>query len=1057
MSADAKGSLDVSSAYAPVSHFVWRASLLPFEYFDFISNGRQRGHMERTDQWDFFSDPAFLNAVTVASPSLGHALTTPGRRNPSVRSKAMQYAIRMCTRPTPYGLFSRTGIGLWANETRAKLTMKSIASAQLDFGWLQDLLVATATHQSASEEICIRTNPLIEEYGGRFHLRRALGPNELKQSTLVSVNSSPLTRYILSTAMHPIARNVLVGRVMREFEQKRPNALQIAATVQQLIDREFLLFDLNVRTDAEDRGQQLEELLSKVIPDHTLTAALRSANRAIRSSLSRQSEWETAPLAEVLRSLGTKSQVSANPPLQVDLFDPNQIQLPDAVGECAAEAATLLLKLSPLQDGIPYLTEYRRRFVAKYGYARFVPLLEVFDPFVGLGAPDFSFTSSTVPVGMETRRDLLIRTAGTSCQDVSRSFELTDTILSTLCLRNDDASYPESLDLFAFVLAQSSDEIATGDFRLMVGPNIGYVGAGRTVGRFALGLNRVGIRFPALNQNGPDDSTDGVINAELTFAPHETRLRNLMQRPISAEYEISIGSTPVLADDKQIDLSDLLIGTHHGKFVVASRAHQKFVKILTTHGLNSASAPPIVRFLSEVSLDGVIQLHAFDWGPASALPFLPRVKRGKIILRPAEWKLSEEEFAQKSATSEDFSRTVEKFRERWQLPQLAYLADGDNRLLLNLSDPDHLELLREAGRRILKKNTFLTLQECLPAIDEVWLKSPDGTFSTEIVVSLVSKVPTRSKPTSSANALQPAPFSRFGNEIPPLQDTSGLVRFLPPGKQCLYCKIYVDQRSEDLFLSRHLAPFLKVVATEMPALQAHFIRYEDPNPHIRLRFLAQTTVCWEDVFSLVNSWATQLMETNVCNSYSFDTYEREIERYGGASAIESCEALFSIDSDVVLSILQEHETRLSHDEKVVGAIVSADAYLAALGYDFEDRLEFCSVYAAHTSLSRYAARQATGLLASYLNAEAEVDQLISRRFPKSIEAYARANPYVSNLRRLQDNGNIVGSIDSIVRSLIHMHMNRVFGCDLKQEQLAMELWCRALRARYARNRRKMSK
>src|SRR4029077_19333941 len=102
------------------------------------------------------------------------------------------------------------------------------------------------------------------------------------------------------------------------------------------------------------------------------------------------------------------------------------------------------------------------------------------------------------------------------------------------------------------------------------------------------------------------------------------------------------------------------------------------------HMLNYLRAPAICRFLTEISRDGSCQLSGFQWGTASNFGFLPRVRVGRIILSPAQWRIrraSELPFDDRA-----YQESLDRWREKWRVPRHVYLSSGDNRLLLDLSD-----------------------------------------------------------------------------------------------------------------------------------------------------------------------------------------------------------------------------------------------------------------------------------------------------------------------------------------------------------------------------------
>ena len=96
--------------------------------------------------------------------------------------------------------------------------------------------------------------------------------------------------------------------------------------------------------------------------------------------------------------------------------------------------------------------------------------------------------------------------------------------------------------------------------------------------------------------------------------------------------------------------------------------------------LTSFNAPHVSRFLEELGQDGIAQLSGFDWGPAFAATFLPRVTRGRAILAPAQWRLSERVDWQEVHLNIGVLFSVRRFPRALARPPLCTLVEGDNRL-----------------------------------------------------------------------------------------------------------------------------------------------------------------------------------------------------------------------------------------------------------------------------------------------------------------------------------------------------------------------------------------
>jgi hypothetical protein len=100
-------------------------------------------------------------------------------------------------------------------------------------------------------------------------------------------------------------------------------------------------------------------------------------------------------------------------------------------------------------------------------------------------------------------------------------------------------------------------------------------------------------------------------------------------------------------------------------------------------------------------------------GPAAAFPFLPRVQRGRVVLAFAQWRIDPAAGELAGEPAGGCAGALAAWRARWSVPRQVYLAFADNRLLLDLEDLEHVELLAEELRRLPEGHSAL-LREALP-------------------------------------------------------------------------------------------------------------------------------------------------------------------------------------------------------------------------------------------------------------------------------------------------------------------------------------------------------
>lgn len=127
-----------------------------------------------------------------------------------------------------------------------------------------------------------------------------------------------------------------------------------------------------------------------------------------------------------------------------------------------------------------------------------------------------------------------------------------------------------------------------------------------------------------------------------------------------------------------------------------------------------------------------------------------------------------------------------------------------------------------------------------------------------------------------------------------------------PGSQWLYFKIYTGVKTADEVLAHTIRPFLRELYAERWIDGSFFIRYNDPDFHIRLRLHIDQFENYAPIFRRFEVSFQPLVENGAVIRVLCDTYVREIERYG-ADTMEPVERLFGIDSGAILELLEKIE------------------------------------------------------------------------------------------------------------------------------------------------------
>ncbi|WP_035653001.1 thiopeptide-type bacteriocin biosynthesis protein [Flavobacterium sp. ASV13] len=123
-----------------------------------------------------------------------------------------------------------------------------------------------------------------------------------------------------------------------------------------------------------------------------------------------------------------------------------------------------------------------------------------------------------------------------------------------------------------------------------------------------------------------------------------------------------------------------------------------------------------------------------------------------------------------------------------------------------------------------------------------------------------------------------------------------------PGDDWLYFKIYCGYKVSDVLLTEIINPLTEQLIRENYIKKWFFIRYNDPNYHIRFRLELTDKKNIGHVINEFNNLLQEYLESKSVWSLQIDCYDREIERYG-LNTMELAEEVFFNDSVEIINFL----------------------------------------------------------------------------------------------------------------------------------------------------------
>ena len=962
-------------------------------------------------------------AIDLASPDL--AAQIPAWLDQSLRDKDAQrvehalikYLSRMSSRSTPFGLFAGVATGTW--DRASALTLGSLREgrtiARLDWGLLESIVRRIEREPVVREGLIYRPNSSLYRHGASYRYQeRRDDEKEVASYHLESVEVTTHLQCVLERAAQGAQLNELGEDLQAEGGVQKEEALAFLNT---LVDAQVLVSNLNPPLSSPDPLGHVAAILGGVPGAGVLVAFLEGIGREVRSvealPVDAFQGWRKQ-LAERLAEAGFFPK--GGDLVQIDLHrGGSHLRLSKAMAQAFIEGVELLRRLSPPPAEGP-LARFCSSFSERYG-DQWMPLLEALDEESGIGfdgvTPKDSSLLEGVPLVRGVRSKELTPRDQYLLRQLSRwhgnlIWELDEQDLEGLANPTPEP-FAKSFAALTRLSASSLEALDRGEFKFWMGQYSGPTAA-RWLGRFANGDQALSDALKS-HLHREEASYPEALFAEVVHSP-EGRMGNVLARPCLRGYEIPFLANAGVPDERVLQPSDLLVTVRRGRVFLASRRLGREVIPRLSSAHNFKHGPVVYRFLAHLqNQDG--HPGGWSWGALADLPFLPRVSHGRQVLSKARWLLQHEELkAAIKATGDQPWEAFQSLRERRGLPRWVLLSDADNELLVDLDQVNRVETLHH----LVAHRAQFTLSECFTDPDKAVVTSAEGEYAHELVIPFEALEPPR-RPQAPLEHLPVAAQTR---------------RFAP-GFEWLYLKLYCGTATADRVL-KDLEPLLWLTKAEGLWDQWHFVRYRDPEHHLRLRFHGEPLRLMSALLPRILSLLEEIQAHGVIWKTQVDTFEPEVERYGGRLGVDLATQWFEFDSQQVMGQIG---SSLPEGDRWKSGLMEVDALWTALGFDLPGR-------SALAKASRDAFRK------EFTGAGGPLPQVGQRYrfFRKELEALLKGrqdpdhHPRFEPLRMIRDlnsHGKLIGDIESIACSLAHMHLNRLFRSDPReQEWLLME-------------------
>jgi lantibiotic biosynthesis protein len=982
----------MTNPYVPAGFFLLRTPTLPWRAR--LWTGDCRAELERT--------PFLREGICIASPGLYAALASDAdlAEDSKLARAVSKYKRRMATRSTPFGAFAAVAMGRIAD--RSELSIGSMndmrLETRLDSGYLESLLNHTI---EIRPEHWYVTNDSAYWLGDRVHYYESRLIDGSRERNLVCVwDARPHKPYLDAMAnARPLAE------LIELVQEDGLNRTEAWTYINDLIAAQLLLPAVGPTTVGDS-----------ILPHDWLTKSPSIAAGQIAEAVLRAGELGHSgkALCQNILALAADSQSVPGwrrdaPPVQADLFRDTEVSLSARVAqeicdECYNVWKVLGKSKRPLQG---FASDFSERF----GHD-FVPLLEVADAEIGV----LDLTSS-VPTPTWDDFSRLTGTAQTRILHAVANHE------EQVCLAETDfadrSSFGElepepSWAAQVTLLADSTGSLDHGAYEFRLVGTSGPSGI-EMFSRFAHGLEglKESLRHHCAREQ---EQTDAVL-VEVVHFP-DGHLGNIVFRPSLREVETTFLGRST-AERTRLPLSDLNVGVRGGRVLLYSSQLRQYVlpRLTTAHNFQQTHNLPVYRFLGLIATQRVVFTN-FAWGSLARSPFLPRVRLGRAIVAPAQWRVDNAQRTHSRAGGVAGASALSQVEGAFRLPRLVQIGSFDSVMVFSL---DQSYDRAQVERLLAAAQEPVILTEVLPP-NPTLVKDSDGdSYSHEIVVPFI-----RDRPSRIDAGLIGA--------------VRGVATCPSRGSNWIQLNIYTGPTLADELIGRFLGPFISRCKDAGILKRWFFIRYADPAYHLRFR-ICSTIGGGAQLATFGRELKEALLSAQIVQRVVAPDYEPETARYGGRYAIEIAEDVFQADSELAVA-LTGSVAPLERDTAVIGAIwhllhqfgLSDDAVLqvvlAKLRGEERSRLK---QWNAEYRPRRTELNNVVDLVdAGCYDAVAGRDDfgVWARRMAKAGHAY----------RGLDNAHALATPMESIVSSFVHMHCNRIAMVDPNQLERRAAQW-----------------
>lgn len=921
-----------------------------------------------------------------------------------------KFLSRISFRSTPYGLFSGIAVAEIGNENPSQVLSKKTMQVDVQ-PQLHDYIKFVSNLNLSffiNYKIKFFVNPSLYSLHDKFYFVEK-NLDQDNNAALVNVSKNRILKLIIDHCKSSY-RSIKEITSFLTADEKNYTTEELTQYISQLISSQILLPDLYLNPSQDDLTTNILKKLDFVKNAPEVTEYYHYV-----------SEIAKVKILNNVISLKDLKRKHFNKTISVDTrMTTDKIVIPSTIVDLITQQCyDLFLKMR--NRNAPYLDTFISKYQDKYEQAQ-ISLLEVLDPNYGIGYAEFSIgnaeyqpltnglnfsSNSSLPNHFNPIDEVVEKAIYHFLDSKQQVIDIENFLDNVPALQKGQIPVKES----AYIFGNLSLRKDSGTFTFF--PDQIYANqASKLLKRFSSLGNDISDFISEIYTQEQNINSDAIL-AEVITIPNNA-YSNIVLSTVSRKGEIP-HFTNYNKSNTNIELRDITVCIQEGKVRLFSKKLKKEIIPVVSHPYNTYLEDPICKFLSDVANQFTGGGRFWNWGKYAQWEHLPRISYKNIIISRESWCIVKSSNPYSNLAEAD--QLIKGLIKDRKIPQKVIMSNAihsDNEIILDLS----LSVCRQILAKEINFNTIYLFEDIYS--ESKFLQGDEGYYNTELVIPYLNKNPKYHSPIQ--------------------RNSSDQKRLFLPADQWLYVKIYGGSKLVEKILTSVILPFSEKFRKNKVIDQWFFIKYNDPDYHLRVRFhrsADSSEVEWQGLLYHLTTSLSKKFGSSFHYKLTVDTYKREIERYGKLP-LETSETLFYFDSLSIASFIKDLNGDIGETYRYKFAFLNIDNLLDSFQYSLQEKKVILSninqdFFNEH---KEFFAQEKT--LRQFLNKRyRELKDQITDTVDNTSETHQELAPYLEKREKFIKKNVLLfeGSLQHLIYSYIHMTLNRLFLINPRHHEL----------------------